>query len=199
MGIIVFFVMQSLGEMATIIPVSGSFTEYAGRFIDDSLAFALGWAYWYLFVTVSLARPYSLRNKTKSDSIQVLANEYNAISLVIGYWTQAVPQWGWILIFWTLFLALSNLGVLAYGELEFWLSMYAGDCLTFRTYADLTRIKVLALIVFFILAICISAGAVGPGPIGFKYWHDPGAFADSINGVAKTFVVAGTLYAGTEM
>lgn len=57
-GIIVFFVMQSLGEMATIIPVSGSFTEYAGRFIDDSLAFALGWAYWYLFVTVSLARPY---------------------------------------------------------------------------------------------------------------------------------------------
>lgn len=60
-------------------------------------------------------------------------------------------------------------------------------------------IKVLALIVFFILAICISAGAIGPGAIGFKYWHDPGAFADSINGVAKTFVVAGTLYAGTEM
>jgi amino acid transporter len=43
---------QSLGEMATIIPVSGSFTEYAERFIDDSLAFALGWAYWYLWVTV---------------------------------------------------------------------------------------------------------------------------------------------------
>lgn len=64
---------------------------------------------------------------------------------------------------------------------------------------DPTRIKVLALIAFFILAICISAGGVGPGPIGFKYWSDPGAFADSINGVAKTFVVAGTLYAGTEM
>ena len=81
-GIIVFFVMygmlflsyqnvqliphrQSLGEMATIIPVSGSFTEYAGRFIDDSLAFALGWAYWYLFVTVSrvLGLSYPLRIK----------------------------------------------------------------------------------------------------------------------------------------
>ena len=62
-----------------------------------------------------------------------------------------------------------------------------------------SRIKVLALIVFFILAICISAGAIGPQTIGFKYWHDPGAFADGINGVAKTFVVAGTLYAGTEM
>jgi amino acid transporter len=58
---------------------------------------------------------------------------------------------------------------------------------------------VLALIVFFILAIIISAGGIGPRAIGFEYWHDPGAFADSINGVAKTFVVAGTLYAGTEM
>ncbi|KAJ5624829.1 hypothetical protein N7510_001138 [Penicillium lagena] len=163
-GIIVFFVMQALGEMATIIPVSGSFVEYAQRFVDDSLAFALGWAYWYLWVTV-------------------LANEYNSISLVIGYWTEVVPQWGWILIFWVLFLCLSNLGVLAYGEMEFWLSL----------------IKVLSLIVFFILAICISAGAIGPRKIGFAYWHDPGAFADSINGVAKTFVVAGTLYAGTEM
>jgi len=62
-----------------------------------------------------------------------------------------------------------------------------------------SRIKVLALIVFFILAICISAGGIGPQTIGFKYWHDPGAFADGINGVAKTFVVGGTLYAGTEM
>lgn len=62
-----------------------------------------------------------------------------------------------------------------------------------------SRIKVLALIVFFILAICISTGAIGPQTIGFKYWHDPGALADGINGVAKTFVVAGTLYAGTEM
>ncbi|KAI2769855.1 hypothetical protein DTO012A8_5239 [Penicillium roqueforti] len=124
-GIIVFFVMQSLGEMATLLPVTGSFTEYAERFIDDSLAFALGWAYWYLWVTV-------------------LANEYNAISLVIGYWTDAVPQWGWILIFWVMFLTLSNLGILAYGEMEFWLSL----------------IKVLALIVFFILAIIISAAQV---------------------------------------
>ncbi|KAJ5633347.1 hypothetical protein N7490_009686 [Penicillium lividum] len=163
-GIIVFFVMQSLGEMATLIPVTGSFIEYAERFIDDALAFALGWAYWYLWVTV-------------------LANEYNSISLVIEYWTTAVPQWGWILIFWFLFLTLSNLGILAYGEMEFWLSI----------------IKVLALIMFFILAICISTGAIGPQTIGFKYYHQPGAFADGINGVAKTFVVAGTLYAGTEM
>ena len=95
---------QSLGELATVLPVSGSFTEYASRFVDDALAFALGWAYWYLWVTV-------------------LANEYTAISLVIMYWTDTVPQWAWILIFWFVFLSLSMLGVLAYGEVEFWLAL----------------------------------------------------------------------------
>lgn len=105
-GIIVFFVMQSLGEVATLIPVSGSFTEYASRFVDDSLSFALGWAYWYLWVTV-------------------LANEYNAISLVIRYWAGAavVPQWAWIIIFWVIFIGFSMFGILAYGEVEFWLSL----------------------------------------------------------------------------
>ncbi|KAF2652993.1 amino acid permease [Lophiostoma macrostomum CBS 122681] len=152
-GIIVFFVMQSLGELATVIPVSGSFIDYATRFCDKALAFALGWAYWYLWLTV-------------------LANEYNAISL-----------WAWIIIFWALFISLSMLGVLAYGEVEFWLSL----------------IKVISISIFFILAIAISAGGIGPQKIGFKYWNDPGAFADSINGVARTFVIAGTLYAGTEM
>ncbi|KAF2249428.1 amino acid permease [Trematosphaeria pertusa] len=163
-GIIVFFVMQSLGELATVIPVTGSFIDYASRFYDPALAFALGWAYWYLWLTV-------------------LTNEYNAISLVVMYWTDTVPQWAWIIIFWTIFLSFSMLGVLAYGEVEFWLSL----------------IKVISISVFFILAIAISAGGIGPQKIGFKYWHDPGAFADSINGVARTFVIAGTLYAGTEM
>lgn len=107
--------------MATVIPVTGSFTEYAERFVDDALAFGLGWAYWWLWVTVSLQQ--WVKSQNLLICCQVLANEYNAISLVIGYWTQAVPQWGWILIFWVLFLVLSNLGILAYGEMEFWLSL----------------------------------------------------------------------------
>lgn len=39
------------------------------------------------------------------------------------YWTDVVPQWAWILIFWALFISLSMLGVLAYGEVEYWLSL----------------------------------------------------------------------------
>lgn len=75
--------MQSLGELATLYPVTGSFTTYASKFVDDSLAFGLGWVYWELWISV-------------------LANEYNSVSIVLRFWAgaQVVPQWAWILIFW---------------------------------------------------------------------------------------------------
>jgi lysine-specific permease len=45
-GICVYFVVHSLGEMATLIPTSGSFNEYASRFVDPALGFTSGWIYW---------------------------------------------------------------------------------------------------------------------------------------------------------
>lgn len=46
-GIMVFFMMECLGEMATYLPISGSFNNYAGRFIDPAIGFSLGWNYFY--------------------------------------------------------------------------------------------------------------------------------------------------------
>lgn len=56
-GVDVYFVMQSLGEMSTLFPIQGAFVEHAGRFVDPALAFAIGWNYWYLWVT-NLAGDY---------------------------------------------------------------------------------------------------------------------------------------------
>src|SRR4030088_3260435 len=47
MGLAVYCMMQSLGEMATQLPIPGSFEAYAERFIDPSLGFAVGWNYWF--------------------------------------------------------------------------------------------------------------------------------------------------------
>jgi AAT family amino acid transporter len=46
-GVIVFLTMLALGEMASFIPVAGSFCTFAGRFVDDSFGFALTWNYWF--------------------------------------------------------------------------------------------------------------------------------------------------------
>ncbi|KAI1441949.1 amino acid permease/ SLC12A domain-containing protein [Annulohypoxylon stygium] len=163
-GLDVFFVMQSLGEMTTLFPVQGAFIELAGRFVDPALAFSLGVNYWYAWVTN-------------------IANDYNNISLIMGLWTDAVPSYVWIIIFWAGFQCTSLLGVVVYGEMEFWLACW----------------KLLCVVGGFLVAILINTGAIGGSYIGFRYWRDPGAIANGISGFGRTFVLAAVYYSGTEM
>lgn len=53
-GISVWFLMQSVGEMTTLFPIHGGFVEHAGRFVDPALSFAMSWLY-YLMWSVFLA------------------------------------------------------------------------------------------------------------------------------------------------
>ncbi|GFZ48499.1 hypothetical protein JCM24511_06247 [Saitozyma sp. JCM 24511] len=157
-GVLLWAVMQSLAEMAAFLSVSGSFANYAGRFIDPALSFSLGWNYAFLW-------------------FGILAAEYNNLGLVMTYWPSALPNWGFILIFWFFFLGFSYLGVLAFGEAEFFITMA----------------KILFILAFFVCSILLSSGAIGEGPpIGFEYYRNPGAFADGVAGVFKQ-------YSGTEM
>ncbi|KAI0133648.1 amino acid permease [Xylariales sp. AK1849] len=164
-GVDVFFVMQSLGEMSTLFPIQGAFVELAGRFLDPAFAFSLGWNYWYLWVTN-------------------IANDYNNISLVFADWTDKVPSYGWILIFWAAFQATSLMGVVVWGEMEFYLACWKLVCV---------------LVVGFLVTILVNTGAIGGEYIGFRYWRDPGPIANGINGFGQTFVLAAVYYAGTEM
>lgn len=76
------------------------------------------------------------------------------------------------------------LGVVIYGELEFW----------FATW------KVICVLVGYVLAILVNTGAIGGDYIGFRYWKDPGPFAKGgINGFGQSFVLAAVYYCGTEM
>ncbi|WP_272889779.1 hypothetical protein [Campylobacter sp. P091] len=43
----IYLLMQSLGKLATYMPVAGSFHEYGSRFISSSFGFAIGWNYWF--------------------------------------------------------------------------------------------------------------------------------------------------------
>lgn len=55
LGCLLWLVMQSLGELAAFIAVSGSFTHYSTRFIDPSWGFALGWNYFLLWAGIIMA------------------------------------------------------------------------------------------------------------------------------------------------
>ncbi|KAL4778371.1 amino acid permease/ SLC12A domain-containing protein [Aspergillus varians] len=89
--------------------------------------------------------------------------EITACNLVIHYWSSAVPLPAMIVIILTLYVLLNVFAVRWYGEAEFWLALS----------------KVL-LSVGLILFTFITM--VGGNPIhdrfGFRYWNDPGAFAE---------------------
>lgn len=103
-GIMVYFLMTSLGEMATYMPVSGTFSTYAARFVDPSLGFALGWNYWYNWAIT-------------------IAAELSAATLIMKFWFPNSPSILWSGLFLLLMLSLNLLSVKGYGESEYWLAM----------------------------------------------------------------------------
>src|ERR1700721_3752777 len=101
MGIAVYCMMQSLGEMATQLPIAGSFEAYAERFVDPSLAFAVGWNYWFSWAIT-------------------LAAELVAGTLIVKFWFPHSDSTLWAMGFFSVLLALNLLSVKAYAEAEYW-------------------------------------------------------------------------------
>ena len=103
-GIMVYFLMTSLGEMAAFMPTSGSFSTYAARFVDPALGFALGWNYWYNWAIT-------------------IAAEIAAVSLIMKYWFPDSSSLLWTVLFIAVVLTFNLLSVKAYGESEYWFAM----------------------------------------------------------------------------
>lgn len=99
-GVMVYFIMTSLGEMATYLPVSGSFGTYATRYVDPALGFAIGWNYW-LNWAITLA-------------VEVVAG-----ALVMKFWFPDTPAILWSAIFILILFTLNYLSTRAYGESEY--------------------------------------------------------------------------------
>lgn len=103
MGIMVYFLMAGLGEMAAFMPTSGSFYVYAARFFDPSLGYALGWNYWY------------------SCAIYI-ASEISASALMMHFWFPESSSFLWCSVFLFLIIGFNAISTKAFGEVEYWLS-----------------------------------------------------------------------------
>ncbi|WP_238322755.1 amino acid permease [Gorillibacterium massiliense] len=103
-GIMVYFLVTSLGEMATYMPVSGTFSTYASRFVDPSFGFAIGWNYWYNWAIT-------------------IAAELSAATLIMKYWFPHSPSILWSALFLAIMLGLNLLSVKGYGESEYWFAI----------------------------------------------------------------------------
>ncbi|MFC9353162.1 amino acid permease [Arthrobacter sp. NPDC057013] len=103
-GLMVFLLMQSLGEMSAKIPVAGSFQSFATRFVSPSFGFAIGWNYWFNWAIT-------------------VAAELVAAGIIMDFWFPGVPGWVWAGIFLLVLTGLNALSAKSFGESEFWLSL----------------------------------------------------------------------------
>lgn len=100
-GIIIYFLINSLGEMATYMPVSGSFQTYCDLFVSPALGFALGWNYWFSWAMTT-------------------CSEMVATAVIMKSFFPNVPSVIWCFSLAVVILALNLFSVKIYGEAEFW-------------------------------------------------------------------------------
>ncbi|GME81809.1 unnamed protein product [[Candida] boidinii] len=71
MGSIAYSVTQSLGELATHTPISGSFCTFNTRYISKAIGFSTSWCYWFSWAIT-------------------FAIELSIVGQIIQYWTHAL-------------------------------------------------------------------------------------------------------------
>ncbi len=103
-GLMVYFLMTSLGELATYLPDSGSFSTYGTRFVSPAFGFAIGWNFWYNWAVT-------------------IAAELAAATVIIKYWFPESSSTLWSLLFLLLMFGLNFLSSRGYGESEYWFAI----------------------------------------------------------------------------
>ncbi|KAG5950094.1 hypothetical protein E4U53_005494 [Claviceps sorghi] len=141
-------VNNSVAEMTVLMPVSGGFIRLAGHWVDDALGFMAGWNF---FLYEALLIPF----------------EITAINLVLSFWNEGITEPGptaaicaGVIV---LYAMINVLAVRAYGEAEFWLS--GGKV-------------ILLFLLFFYTFVTMVGGNPKNDAYGFRYWSEPGAFAE---------------------
>jgi GABA permease len=107
-GLLVFFIMRMLGEMAHARPGHGSFAEYAALGLGRWAAFMTGWLYWYFWVI--------------TVGVETIAGAKLLQPWLLHSGLDA-PVWAIGLVLVTLMTATNLFSVKTYGELEFWFAL----------------------------------------------------------------------------
>ncbi|KAH9905830.1 amino acid permease/ SLC12A domain-containing protein [Xylariomycetidae sp. FL2044] len=102
-AIMVGMVNNSMAEMATYMPVSGSFIRMAGKWVDESLGFMAGWVF---FLYEACLIPF----------------EISALNLIITFWSDDVPVYAICIACIALYALINIAAVKYFGEAEFWLA-----------------------------------------------------------------------------
>ncbi|GGL57278.1 amino acid permease [Sporolactobacillus putidus] len=102
-GIALFFVMRSLGELLLSNSSYSSFTDFASEYVGPWAGFITGWTYWFCWIMTAMA-------------------DITAVGKYIQFWFD-IPQWVSALLCLLVLMTLNLLTVRMFGEIEFWFAI----------------------------------------------------------------------------
>ena len=103
-SVMIYFLMTSLGELATHNPTSGAFFTYGTKYVSNGFGFALGWNYWYNWAIT-------------------VAFELVAVQFIMKFWFPDIPGFYWSALFLAVVFGINALTVKGFGESEFFFSL----------------------------------------------------------------------------
>lgn len=103
-ALVVWLVMQCLGELAVAMPETGAFHVYAARYLGPATGYTVAWLYWLTWTVA-------------------LGSSFTAAGFCMQYWFPQVPVWIWCLVFCVVIFALNVFSTRLFAEGEFWFSL----------------------------------------------------------------------------
>lgn len=103
-ALVVWLVMQSLGELSVAIPETGAFHVYASRYLGPATGYTVAWLYWLTWTVA-------------------LGSSFTAAGFCMQYWFPQIPIWIWCLVFCCGIFSFNILSARWFAEGEFWFSL----------------------------------------------------------------------------
>lgn len=103
-GVVAYFVLSALGEMAVYKPVAGSFAAYAHEYLGPFMGYVVGWGYWIYWGVIAVI-------------------EVTAVGIYMGLWFPDTPQWIWALAAILAMGSINFISVKLFGEFEYWFAL----------------------------------------------------------------------------
>ncbi|KEA52256.1 MULTISPECIES: S-methylmethionine permease [Mangrovibacter] len=103
-ALVVWLVMQCLGELSVAMPETGAFHVYSARYLGPATGYTVAWLYWLTWTVA-------------------LGSSFTAAGFCMQYWFPQVPVWVWCLVFCVLIFGLNVVSTRFFAEGEFWFSI----------------------------------------------------------------------------
>lgn len=88
-ALVVWLVMQCLGELSVAMPETGAFHVYAARYLGPATGYTVAWLYWLTWTVA-------------------LGSSFTAAGFCMQYWFPQVPVWTWCVVFCVVILLLTS-------------------------------------------------------------------------------------------